>query len=122
MTATDSAPSRVVRTYAGLDRRARRRLLVRTLVRAGLTMIGLVVLYYVLPLDGSGRALAVDFVVGGIVFLSVAGLNIWRVTTSTYSLLLALDDLPTVDALFLLLLAASYFQLEAVHPNSFSEP
>jgi voltage-gated potassium channel len=102
---------------------APRRLVVRALLRASLTVTVLVVLYFTLPLTGSldGSA-AVRLVVG---LLALAGVVTWQVQAvlrSRYPGLRAVEALAAAIPLFLLVFAAAYLRMADADAAAFSEP
>ncbi|MEV0244293.1 potassium channel family protein [Streptomyces sp. NPDC050674] len=100
-----------------------RRAAVSALVRTLLIAVGLVAVYYVLPLDG--RATSGDSVVLACGLLLVTVVFWWEVraiVTSSHPRLKAVEALGTTLALFLLLFAGAYYLLEHNTPGSFSEP
>jgi Ion channel len=110
------------RVYADLPAGRRRRLLLRALVRPVLSAAALVLLYYLLPLDGrlTGRVLV--SLAGGLVV--VAWLLIWQVRkirTADYPLLRAIEALAVTLPLFIIVFATVYFVTAGKAPGSFSE-
>ena len=105
-----------------LPRRVRRRLVALALLRAGLSATALVVLYYVLPLDGSGGTrVALGLVVGLLVFIALVAFQVWQIARSEYPRLRAIEALCTALPLFLVVFAATYFLMDHAQPGSFSE-
>jgi voltage-gated potassium channel len=105
-----------------LPRRVRRRLLALALLRAGLSATALVVLYYVLPLDGSGGTrVALGLIVGLLVFVGLVAVQIWQIARSDYPRLRAIQALSSALPLFLVVFASAYFLLDRAQPGSFSE-
>lgn len=108
--------------YEDLGRRVRRRLTALALLRAGLSATVLVVLYYVLPLDGGGGIRVVlGLAVGLVVFVAVVAAQVWRIARSDYPRLRAVEALSTALPLFLVVFAATYFLMDRAQPGSFSE-
>jgi len=110
-------------TLGSVPPAVRRRLLVRTLLRAGLTVVVLVAVYYLLPLDGEFDTTAMILLLVGL--LALTGLFIWQVggiLRSSYPALRAVSALSTVIPLFLLLFAAAYFVMGRAQTGSFTEP
>jgi voltage-gated potassium channel len=102
---------------------APRRLVVRALLRASLTVTVLVVLYFTLPITGSldGSA-ALRLVVG---LLALAGVVTWQVRAvlrSRYPGLRAVEALAAAIPLFLLVFAAAYLRMADADAGAFSEP
>jgi voltage-gated potassium channel len=107
----------------GLPVVAPRRLVVRGLLRASLTVTVLVVLYFTLPLTGSlDGAAGVRLVVG---LLALAGVVTWQVRAvlrSLYPGLRAVEALAAAIPLFLLVFAAAYLRMADADAGAFSEP
>jgi voltage-gated potassium channel len=98
-----------------------------TLLRAGLrtllTVVILLVLYYVLPLDRGFDSETVLTMVAGLVALAV--LIFWQVRAilhSRHPALRAVEAVALSLPLFLLLFSAAYFVMGSTDPDSFSEP
>ncbi|GAA4320013.1 potassium channel family protein [Streptomyces venetus] len=120
---TGPARLRRAREQQHQGRRPRRRAAVTALVRAALIAVGLVTVYYVLPLDGRGTAGTSALLACGL--LLVVGVFWWEVraiVSSPYPRLKAVETLAATLALFVLLFAGAYFLLEHSTPGSFSEP
>ncbi len=110
------------REYADLPVGRRRRLLVRALVRPALSAAALVLLYYLLPVDGRLTGHVLVSLAGGVVV--VAGLLIWQVQkirTASYPLLRAIEALAVTLPLFIIVFATVYFVYAGQAPGSFSE-
>lgn len=99
------------------------RSLVHAVVRPLLTAAGLVVAYYLLPMNrpfaGGG---AVGLVLGLIAVLVIFIWQIRMIARSPRPRLRAVQAFATVLPLFLLLFAAAYYLLEQSEPRSFTEP
>jgi len=109
--------------YEDLGRRARRRLTALALLRAAVSATALVVLYYVLPLDGTGAArVALGLAAGLVVFVGLVAVQVWQIARSEYPRLRAIEALSTALPLFLVVFAAAYFLMDRAGPGSFSEP
>ncbi|MEV3909174.1 potassium channel family protein [Streptomyces canus] len=84
---------------------------------------GLIVGYYLLPMDGSFDAGTIAVLVLGLLVLTA--LFLWQVRAiarSHYPQLRAVESLAALVTLFALLFATSYFLLERATPGSFTEP
>nr|WSY50970.1 potassium channel family protein [Streptomyces sp. NBC_00886] len=84
---------------------------------------GLIVAYYLLPMDEPFDGGTVTGLVLGL--LAVTALFLWQVRTiarSPHPELRAVESLAAVVPLFVLLFATSYFLLERATPGSFTEP
>lgn len=105
------------------DRRQRRRLLVRTLSRALVTVVLLSVAYFALPMDRLDDAGAVTILVGGLA--AVVALCIWqvmRIIRSPTPMLRAAEALAVTLPTYLLGSATTTFLLSTMDPTSFTEP
>jgi voltage-gated potassium channel len=100
-----------------------RRLMVRGLLRASLTVTVLVVLYFTLPITGSldGSA-ALRLVVGLLVFAGVITWQVRAVLRSQYPGLRAVEALAFAIPLFLLVFAVAYLRMADADAGAFSEP
>lgn len=109
--------------YAALEPRQRRRLLLRTALRAFLTPTVLLVLYYLLPLDrplDAGNA--VWFAAGFLVFAAVVARQVFSIVRSPHPQLRQIEGLTVVVPVFLLMFSGTYYLLAAGHPGSFTQP
>jgi voltage-gated potassium channel len=123
MDPTDARERAAGGSFDSLSRRARRRLLLRSLLRAVLITTGLLVIYYSLPLeDNGGLPLAVNAVVAVITFVAVCVLNVWGILRSDYPRLRAVDAAAAVVPLLVVLVSAIYVQIAAGSPQAFTEP
>jgi voltage-gated potassium channel len=96
---------------------------VRALLRAAVSTVVLVVLYYVLPLDHSSTWVAVTTLVIGLVLL--AGLTAFQVRSivrSPFPGLRALEALAISVPLFLLLFASTYVVMAKISAANFGQP
>ncbi|WP_306339234.1 ion channel [Streptomyces sp. AS13] len=84
---------------------------------------GLVVAYYLLPMEAALEGGTVAGLVLGLI--AVTALFLWQlraITRSLYPELRAVESLAALVPLFTLLFATSYFLLERATPGSFTEP
>jgi voltage-gated potassium channel len=101
---------------------ARRRLLVRGLLRALVSSVGLVTLYFLLPLEGfTSLPVGVPLLVALLILLLVASWQVMDIARSPHPGVRAIEALAVVAPLFLLLFAASYYMLAADDAASFSQ-
>ena len=117
---TDSAGTA---TDAARDARRRFRRALVTLLRALGSTVGLVVIYYLLPLDRTSIGVAVGMLAFGLVAL--VGLVVFQVRSiirAKYPALRAVGALATSVPLFLLLFAGTYFVMGGISEANFSEP
>lgn len=93
------------------------------LLRAGVTSVLLVVLYYVLPLDrDTASHLAVVLVVGLGALLATGFWQVRAIIRSRFPGVQALQALAMLVPFFLVLFASTYFILSLQAPETFSEP
>jgi MFS superfamily sulfate permease-like transporter len=110
------------RQYDDLPAATRRRLVVRALVRPALSIAGLLVLYYLMPLWDRHRAsTALTLLVGLVLVAVLLTWQIRRIRTAKYPRLRALEALSLSGPLFLLVFATVYFVTANATPASFSE-
>ena len=117
---TDSAGTA---TDAARDARRRFRRALVTLLRALGSTVGLVVIYYLLPLDRTSISVAIAMLACGL--LALVGLVTFQVRSiirATYPALRAVGALATSVPLFLLLFAGTYFVMGGISDANFSEP
>ncbi|WP_189747413.1 potassium channel family protein [Streptomyces nojiriensis] len=96
--------------FEALSRRRRRILVLLAIARLVVTSVGLVVAYYLLPMDRPMSADTVAALVFGLVLVS--GLLVWQtisITKSPYPRLRAIEAVTAVFSLFILLFATTYF-------------
>jgi len=96
---------------------------VATLLRALGSTVGLVAIYYLLPLDRTSIPLAVGMLAVGL--LALAGLVAFQVRSilrATFPALRAVGALATSVPLFLLLFAGTYYVMGGISQANFSEP
>ena len=105
------------------DARLRFRMVVLTLLRAVGSTIGLVAIYYLMPLDPSSLGVTVGLLAFGLVAL--AGLIVFQVRSiirATHPAMRAVGALSTSVPLFLLLFAATYYVMGGISEANFNEP
>jgi voltage-gated potassium channel len=108
---------------AAHERRRQARRVLLTLLRALGSTIGLVAIYYLLPLDRTSVRAAVAIL--GVGLLALVGLVVYQVrsiTNATYPALRAVGALATSAPLFLMLFAGTYFVTSGISASNFSEP
>ena len=89
------------------------------LLRALATMVVLVALYYLLPLDHD-RNVPVTLIAGLLILLAVTAWQLRKVIHHKHPPVRAIEALATTVPLFLLLFAWAYFTMAANHPANFS--
>ncbi|MEU0374374.1 ion channel, partial [Streptomyces sp. NPDC006283] len=95
---------------------------VGAVVRPLVTVTGLTVAYYLLPMDATGDSGSVAALVLGMVGVAVLfGWHMRAITLSPYPRLRAAEAIASTLSLFLLLLSTAYYLLEHSNPGSFSE-
>lgn len=101
---------------------AERRSVLRALIRSLLTVTGLVVVYYLLPLDRTfGPGTVVLLLIALVLVGAVVTLQVRRIIHSATPLLRAVESLALTVPLFLLIFAAVYELLSGTDPHAFSE-
>ena len=117
---TDSAGTA---TDAARDARRRFRRALVTLLRALGSTVGLVVIYYLLPLDRTSIGVAVGMLAFGLVALvGLVAFQVRSIIKAKYPALRAVGALATSVPLFLLLFAGTYFVMGGISEANFSEP
>ena len=109
--------------YQDLPPTKRRRLILRAVLGSLLVATVVVVLYYVLPLDGRWDSdVAVRLLIGVLAF---AGVMVWHVRAiagARYPGLRAAVALGMIIPFFLVLFASTYFLMERASAASFTQP
>ncbi|GAB3246538.1 potassium channel family protein [Arthrobacter pigmenti] len=104
------------------DRSTPRQQLLLALLRPVLSGIALLVVYYVLPLDRSGRGTAPALVVGLGVLAILIAWQVRAVMTAPSPRMRAVEALVTSIAFYIVLFAASYVAMSNRDPAAFTEP
>jgi voltage-gated potassium channel len=116
---TDSAGHRPDAAHEARPRFGR---VLATFLRALASTIGLVALYYLLPLDPSSIAVVVGMLaVGLLALVALVAFQVRSIIKATHPALRAVGALATSVPLFLLLFAATYFVMGTVSPGNFSQ-
>ena len=105
------------------DDRAPRRQVALSLVRVGLTTVGLIAMYVTAPLDEEPAGAVLVQLVFVLAFLT--GVLIWQVmfiTRSPYPRMHAVEAAAVSLPLIVILFSASYFATSQAHFDSFTEP
>jgi voltage-gated potassium channel len=100
----------------------RRRLLLLSLLRAGLSAALLVLVYYTLPLKGNlDQRAGVGLILGLLALAVILVLQVRAILSATYPLLRAIEALATALPLLLVLFASAYFLMYQADSESFSQ-
>ncbi|MFD7916855.1 potassium channel family protein [Streptomyces sp. NPDC059752] len=108
--------------FEALSRRRRRILVLLAIARLMVTSVGLVVAYYLLPMDRPMSADTVAALVFGLVLVS--GLLVWQtisITKSPYPRLRAIEAVTAVFSLFIMLFATTYFLMARSTADVFTQ-
>jgi voltage-gated potassium channel len=97
--------------------------IIRSVLRAVGSVIVLVTVYYLLPLDTSATWAAITILVTGLVGLTaLVAYSVWSILSSPFPGLRAIEALAVIVPLFLVLFAGAYFVMERLSPASFTQP
>ncbi len=98
-------------------------MMVRSLVRASLSAVLVVILYYVLPYDRGLDTVAVLEVVGGLILFALLSIRqVQEIIRSDFPRVRAVEALSTTLPLFLVIFATAYYLIERSRPGSFNQP
>ncbi|HJV15107.1 MAG TPA: potassium channel family protein [Propionibacteriaceae bacterium] len=110
-------------SVAARERRRRARKVLLTLLRALASTIGLVVIYYLLPLDpASVRTALAILAVGLLALVGLVAFQVRSIINATSPALRAVGALATSAPLFLLLFAGTYFVASGISASNFNQP
>lgn len=108
--------------YEDLPAATRRWMIFWALLRPALILVGLLLLYYLLPLwDRHTRSTAVSLVVGLVLVTVVLAWQIRVISTSKYPRVRAIEALSLSAPLFIIVFATAYFATAQSNPASFSQ-
>lgn len=108
--------------YDDLPKSTRRRMILRAVVRPALIIIGLLLMYYLMPLwDRHTLSTGVSLVLGLALVVVVLAWQIRKISTSRYPRLRAIEALSFSAPLFILVFATAYFATGQGNPDSFSQ-
>ena len=108
---------------AARQRRREARRVLFPLLRALGSTVGLVAIYYLLPLDQTSSAVALTILVVGLAaFVGLVAYQVRSIISATYPVMKAVGALATSAPLFLLLFAGTYFVMGGISDGNFSEP
>ena len=111
------------RAIADLEPKELRRQLGLTALRAVVSFLAVLAVYFIIP-DVANADLGawLQLVVGMAIFVVILGWQIKRIRTAEIPELRAIEVLAFALALFLVLFAALYLSISGSDPNTFSEP
>ena len=105
------------------DARPPFRRILRSFLRATVSTVALVTIYYLLPLDHSSTWVAVTMLVIGLVLLiGLVAFQVRSIVRSRFPALRAIEALATSVPLFLLLFASAYVVMATISASNFGEP
>ena len=109
--------------FDGLPVKSRRRLMLRALSRAAVTVTLLVVLYYLLPMNRKVDSATIALLVVGLLgFVVLVAWQVRGIVRSDYPAVKAVEALAASVPLFLLLFASTYFLMARADAGTFTEP
>jgi hypothetical protein len=94
----------------------------RTLVRVAASVIALVALYYLVPLDSASAPVAATFLIVGLIgFIALVAAQVRWIIRSRYPMLRGIEALAISVPLFLLLFAGTYVAMADLSIKNFGE-
>ncbi len=121
--AGDNEPERSARRLSELDRRHRRRKMIRTGVAVAVAWILVIGIYYVLPFtDLTSGETVVRLVLGIVAFVVVLAWQLRRIKQDDLPELRAIRALGVIIPVLLVVFAAVYLSLDEASTTHFSEP
>jgi voltage-gated potassium channel len=106
----------------GQTARPSRRVIARSLLRAVVSVVVFVAVYYLLPLDTSDRWVAITVLVVGLaVLIFLVVYNIRQILRAAFPVLRAVEALAMTIPLFLVLFAGFYVVMDRIAPTSFTQ-
>ena len=110
------------RQYDDLPAGTRRWMILWAVLRPALIMIGLLLMYYLLPLwDRHTSSTAVSLLLGLLLVSVLLSWQIGKITTARYPRIRAIEALALTGPLFILVFATVYFATGQSNPAAFSE-
>jgi hypothetical protein len=86
------------------------------------SLVALLVLYYLLPLQGGSGTHTVTWLTAGLfAFAAVSALQVRAILHAPYPALRAITGFGTALPVFILVFASTYLSMSAANPNAFSE-
>jgi hypothetical protein len=100
-----------------------RRVLIAALLRAFLSVLVVVTIYFLIPLDHlSGTRSVVEFVLGVLLVVIVLAIQLRGIVRSPYPLVRTVEALATTGPLFVIVFATTQSAIGSAQPGSYSEP
>ena len=100
-----------------------RRILVAALLRASLSALLVVTIYFLIPLDHLSEARSiVEFVLGVLLVVTVLAIQLRKVVRSPYPLIRTVEALATTGPLFVIVFAATHSAIGSAQPASYTQP
>ncbi|HEY8173447.1 MAG TPA: potassium channel family protein [Dehalococcoidia bacterium] len=108
--------------YNELAAAKRRTVVLKALLRAMLTAVGLLALYYLMPMDrGVTAGSILLLIVGGVVFVVMFALQTRSILNADFPVARAVEALAASVPLFLIIFASAYFLMAQSDSSNFSE-
>ncbi len=109
--------------FEDLDLGTQRQLIMHAVVRITLGIVGLLLLYALLPdAHRSGARVVVELLVGLVAFTGLLAWQIAQIVTATYPGLRAIEALALAGPVLVFVFSFVYLSLSHANPNHFSEP
>ena len=100
-----------------------RRVLIRALLRALLSVVVVVTIYFLIPLDHlSETRSVVELVLGVLLVVIVLAIQLRGIVRSTYPLVRTVEALATTGPLFVIVFATTQAAIGSAQPGSYSQP
>jgi hypothetical protein len=113
----------VTHTFTEMDPRVRRRLLLRSVLRIVATSMGLLAVYYAIPVkDLSGASVVLTLVVCLLGFLALVGWQVQAIMSANFPALRAVEAVGAAGPLLIIVFAFVYESVSRTDPAAFSEP
>lgn len=103
--------------------RARRRVIARSVLRAGGSLVAIVTIYYLMPLETSATWVAIIILIAGLIALiALAAFHVSSILRSPFPGLRAAEALAVNVPLFLVLFASTYLVMDRISRANFTQP
>ena len=103
--------------------KSQRRLVLKALLRPTLTCVGLVLAYYLLPMDRPVSTSSALWLVAGLITVAVmVAVQVQEIAHAMHPRIRAIQLLATSLPLFILLFSAAYFLMDRDNPAAFTQP